>query len=69
MWKSILSFKLGGNKAEANVVVAVVRVVVIAVCTPAVVRIVVPAAATDNTVRAPLAITLFVSVHCSSSLS
>ena len=39
------------SQAEANVVVAVVRVVGVAVRHPAVLRIVVPATAANNTVR------------------
>lgn len=54
------SFKLGGNnQAEAQVVVAIARVVVVTVRRTAILRIVVPAAATVHTVRPPLAITHF----------
>jgi len=55
MWTSILPFKLGENQAEANIVVAVVGAVVVAVCHTAVLRIVVPASAAVH----PSAITLF----------
>ena len=52
------SFKLGGdNQAEAQVVVAIVRVVVVTVRRTAILRIVVPAATTVHTIRPPLVIT------------
>ena len=54
------SFKLGGNnQTEAQVVVAIARVVVVTVRRTAILRIVVPAAATIHAVRPPLAITHF----------
>ena len=47
------AFELEGtNQTKADVVVAVVRVVVVPVRHPTVLRVIVPAAAADNTVRA-----------------